>query len=67
VFRGALDVFATRMSEEMKIAAAHALADYVPKPHREHIVPAVLDREVTKKVAAAVKEAAIVSGCAREI
>ena len=67
VFRGALDVFATGMSEEMKIAAAHALADYVPKPHREHIVPAVLDREVTRQVAAAVKEAAIASGRAREI
>ena len=67
VFRGALDVFATGMSEEMKIAAAHALANYVPKPHREHIVPAVLDREVTKQVASAVREAAIVSGCAREI
>jgi malate dehydrogenase (oxaloacetate-decarboxylating) len=67
VFRGALDVFATRMSDEMKIAAAHALADYVGRPHREHIVPAILDREVTKAVATAVRQAAVVSGCARAI
>src|SRR5512136_3061161 len=67
VFRGALDVFATRIIEEMKVAAAHALAGYVPEPDREHIVPAVLDREVTMQVAAAVREAAIVSGCARSI
>jgi malate dehydrogenase (oxaloacetate-decarboxylating) len=67
VFRGALDVFATRMSEEMKVAAAHALAGYVPELDPEHIVPAVLDREVTMQVAAGVREAAIVSGCARNI
>ena len=67
VFRGALDVYATRISEEMKVAAAHALANYVPKPHREHIVPAVLDRKVTRHVAVAVREAAIASGCARDI
>jgi malate dehydrogenase (oxaloacetate-decarboxylating) len=67
MFRGALDVFATKINEEMKVAAAHALAGYVPKPGREHIVPAVLDREVTRAVAVAVKEAAIASGCARDI
>jgi malate dehydrogenase (oxaloacetate-decarboxylating) len=67
VFRGALDVFATRISEEMKVAAAHALADYIPAPHREHIVPAVLDREVTRQVAAAVRQAAVASGCARDL
>jgi malate dehydrogenase (oxaloacetate-decarboxylating) len=67
VFRGALDAFATCISDEMKISAAHALADYVPRPHREHILPAILDREVTRAVAAAVKEAAFASGCAREL
>jgi len=67
VFRGALDAFATRISDEMKVAAAHALADYVSRPHRDHIVPAVLDRKVTEHVAAAVREAAIASGCAREL
>jgi malate dehydrogenase (oxaloacetate-decarboxylating) len=67
VFRGALDAFATRISDEMKVAAAHAIADYVQKPHREHIVPPILDREVTKNVAAAVREAAIASGYARDL
>ncbi len=67
VFRGALDAFATRISDEMKVAAAHAIADYVAKPHREHIVPPLLDREVTHRVAAAVKDAAIASGCARNL
>jgi malate dehydrogenase (oxaloacetate-decarboxylating) len=67
VFRGALDAYATRISDEMKVAAAHAIADYVPKPRREHIVPSLLDREVSRQVAAAVKEAAIASGYAREL
>ena len=67
VFRGALDAFATRITDEMKVAAAHALADSVPRPHREHIMPTVLDKEVTRTIADAVKKAAIESGCAREI
>jgi malate dehydrogenase (oxaloacetate-decarboxylating) len=67
VFRGALDAYATRINDDMKVAAAHAIADYVEKPQREHIVPPLLDREVTRHVAAAVKEAAIASGCAREL
>ncbi|MDD1707299.1 MAG: NADP-dependent malic enzyme [Methanoregulaceae archaeon] len=67
IFRGALDAYATRISDEMKVAAAHAIADYVSKPHREYIVPSLLNREVTRDVAAAVKEAAIASGCAREL
>jgi hypothetical protein len=67
VFRWALDACATRINDDMKVAAAHAIADYVQKPQREHIVPPLLDREVTRHVAAAVKEAAIASGCAREL
>jgi len=67
VFRGALDAFATRITDEMKVAAAHALADYVPRPHRDHVLPTVLDREVTRAIARAVKEAAFESGCGREI
>jgi len=34
IFRGALDARAKRITDEMKIAAAHAIADYVKKPHR---------------------------------
>ena len=67
IFRGALDVCATRISDEMKVAAAHALADYVKQPRRDRILPAVLDRDVVKAVAHAVSEAAVASGCARTI
>lgn len=67
VFRGALDAYATRISDEMKVAAAHALADYVENPHRDHILPTVLDRDVTRAMAASVRRAAIDSGCARDL
>lgn len=65
IFRGALDVHATRISDEMKVAAAHALADYVPHPQKNHILPPVLDRDVVTAVAKAVSTAAVASGCAR--
>lgn len=65
IFRGALDVHATRISDEMKVAAAHALADYVIHPHKNRILPPVLDREVVRAVARAVSAAAVSSGCAR--
>lgn len=65
VFRGALDACATRICDEMKVAAAHALADYVAEPRRDHILPAILDRDVTRAVAVAVNEAAFRAGCAR--
>ncbi len=67
IFRGALDVCATRISDEMKVAAAHALADYVKQPRRDRILPAVLNRDVVTAVARAVSEAAVASGCARTI
>jgi malate dehydrogenase (oxaloacetate-decarboxylating) len=51
----------------MKVAAAHAIADYVQKPRRERILPNILDKGVTRAVAKAVKEAAIRSGCSRTI
>jgi malate dehydrogenase (oxaloacetate-decarboxylating) len=65
IFRGALDVHATRISDEMKVAAAHALADYVTHPQKNRILPPVLDRDVVKAVARAVSAAAVGSGCAR--
>lgn len=67
IFRGALDVCATRISDEMKGAAAHALASYVKRPRRDRILPRVLNRDVVKAVAQAVREAAIASGCARTV
>jgi len=67
IFRGALDAHATRISDEMKVAAAHALADYVKRPRHDRILPAILDRQVVTVVAKAVQEAAVASGCARTI
>ncbi|HWS21574.1 MAG TPA: NADP-dependent malic enzyme [Methanoregula sp.] len=67
IFRGALDVHATRISDEMKVAAAHALAGFVKRPQKERILPQVLNRRVVKTVASAVSAAANTSGCAREI
>jgi malate dehydrogenase (oxaloacetate-decarboxylating) len=67
IFRGALDARATRISDEMKIAAAHAIADCVPEPHKDRILPDILDRKVTMAVAAAVAKAAGECGCSRKI
>ena len=67
IFRGALDARATRITDEMKIAAAHAIADYVGKPQRDRILPNILDKEVTRKVAKAVADAAKACGCSRDI
>jgi malate dehydrogenase (oxaloacetate-decarboxylating) len=67
IFRGALDVHATRISDEMKIAAAHAIADYVKEPRNDCILPPILDRGVVDAVAKAVRAAAIESNCARTL
>jgi malate dehydrogenase (oxaloacetate-decarboxylating) len=67
IFRGALDAHATRISDEMKVAAAHAIADYLIKPTRDRILPNILDKEVTKCVANAVKDAAVRCGCSRKL
>jgi len=65
MFRGALDACATKITSEMKVAAAHALANYIKKPAKDRILPSILDRRVTAAIAGAVKEAAIAGGCAR--
>src|SRR5512139_3835728 len=67
VFRGALDARATRITDEMKIAAAHAIAGCIQRPQRDRILPNILDREVTRVVAKAVAKAAEKCGCSREI
>jgi len=67
IFRGALDARATRISDEMKVAAAHALADYVKLPRKDRILPAVLNRRVVTAIADAVREAAETSGCNRTV
>jgi malate dehydrogenase (oxaloacetate-decarboxylating) len=67
IFRGALDARATRITDEMKIAAAHAIADFIKKPQRDRILPNILDREITRVVAKAVAKAAEKCGCSRKI
>src|SRR3954462_4085636 len=56
VFRGALDVRAPRITEAMKMAAAHAIAEIVPESERreDSIIPSVFTRDVAPGVAAAV-------------
>ena len=67
IFRGALDACATRITDEMKIAAAHAIAGCIKSPRRGRILPSILDKNVTKAVAQAVAKAAETSGCRRSI
>ncbi|MBP7273465.1 MAG: NADP-dependent malic enzyme [Saprospiraceae bacterium] len=59
IFRGALDVRAKRISANMKLAAAFALADYVKEPSKEMIIPPTLNEQVAWTVAEAVKKAAL--------
>ena len=67
IFRGALDARASDINDEMKIAAAHALADLIgpDKLSADYIIPAAFDPRVKTAVAAAVKQAAHSSGVAR--
>ncbi len=65
VFRGALDVRAGKINDEMKRAAAHAIADIIRKPSYDKILPDVLDCRVAPAVAKAVAYAAIESGVSR--
>lgn len=66
IFRGALDVRAKDINDEMKIAAAYALANLIndDELNPEYIIPAPLDERVGKAVAEAVAKAAINSGVA---
>jgi malate dehydrogenase (oxaloacetate-decarboxylating) len=68
VFRGALDVRASRITHEMQIAAAHALAAVIAPDELapDYVVPSVFDRSVAPAVAAAVAEAAVSAGVARK-
>ena len=67
LFRGALDCMATEINEEMKMAAAHAIAGCISHEYLQpdYITPSVFDAEVVKKVADAVVKAARDSGIAR--
>jgi len=56
IFRGALDTRAKRITNEMKIAASHALAEMIEKPTRDRILPHILEPEIAQNIAKAVKE-----------
>jgi malate dehydrogenase (oxaloacetate-decarboxylating) len=66
-FRGMLDVRARSVNDEMKLAAAHALAGIVAKSElsEEYITPSMFDARVVPAVSSAVAEAAIKTGVAR--
>lgn len=82
IFRGALDVRATAINEEMKVAAVRAIAELTKKPvpevvnaayeikkisfGREYIIPKPLDPRLLMTVAPAVAKAAIASGVAQK-
>ncbi len=82
IFRGALDVRATAINEEMKIAAVKAIAEMAKKPvpeainlaystnnlkfGKDYIIPKPMDRRLIIEVSAAVAKAAIDSGVARK-
>lgn len=67
IFRGALDCMATTINEEMKFAAAKAIAEIIADEHLQpdYIIPSVFDPNVAKSVASAVIAAAQKTGVAR--
>ena len=69
VFRGAFDVRASDINEEMKMAAAQALADLISDEelNEDYIIPAAFDSRVGPAVAKAVAEAARKTGVARKL
>jgi malate dehydrogenase (oxaloacetate-decarboxylating)(NADP+) len=83
IFRGALDVRASAINEEMKLAAVHAIAGIAKKPvpeavnlaynatnlkfGRQYIIPKPMDQRLITEVSSAVAKAAIASGVARKV
>ena len=61
IFRGALDANATSITENMKLAAAKALANHIPENelNEENIIPSALDKTIAYEVAKAVEEQAV--------
>ncbi len=68
VFRGALDVGATCINEEMKKAAAYAISSIIPEKdlREDYIIPDPFEKKVVEKVAEAVGKAAIETGVIRK-
>ena len=69
IFRGALDVRAREIDENMKLAAAQAIADVIPENEvsLDYIIPSVFDERVAPAVAETVADAAKESGTARRV
>ncbi len=67
IFRGALDVHATKMTSGMRLAAAEALASVIAPDEvsEEYLIPSVFNRAVVPAIAMAVAQAAIAEGVAR--
>ena len=67
IFRGALDCRSSTINEEMKLAAAHAIAGVVDDAHlnADYIIPSVFDTTVAKKISESVQAAAFKTGVAR--
>ncbi|MBQ9520480.1 MAG: NAD-dependent malic enzyme [Acholeplasmatales bacterium] len=67
LFKGALKVRAKKINEEMKLAAAHAIANIIKDNELsvDYIVPGAFDKRVVEEVSKAVSEAAIKTGVAR--
>jgi malate dehydrogenase (oxaloacetate-decarboxylating) len=67
IFRGALQCRASRINEEMKLAAAHAIAGIIGENelHPEYVVPSVFDKRVAEAVSRETEEAAYRTGVAR--
>jgi malate dehydrogenase (oxaloacetate-decarboxylating) len=68
LFKGALDCRATKITPDMKVAAAHAIADTIDSRSltADYIIPSVFDQEVVQQVAAAVSRVAAEEGVARK-
>lgn len=68
IFRGTLDVRASEINEQMKVAAAQAIASLISKQElsAEYVIPEPFDRRVVPAVALAVAQAAIATKVARE-
>ncbi len=68
IFRGALDVRASEVNEEMKLAAAYAIAELIEEHelHSDYVIPSPLDERVVKAVAAAVANAAVQTGTSKK-
>ncbi|WP_226346845.1 NAD-dependent malic enzyme [Agilicoccus flavus] len=68
IFRGAFDARARRITENMKLAAAHAIADVVGDDlHPQYIIPTAFDHRVAPAVAEAARAAAVADGVCRPL